>query len=297
MLEAGLIALVILLYTLQNLFCRIYTGCYPGEKHNASPVYTVISGYTVSIITLIFAGFSFSAKPLTVLFALINAAALVGYNAFIVKASQTGSYSILMVFSIAGGISLPAIVAKFAFGDPLSILKALSILVIFASVYMVSYKKEEESDEKKKQRLIFLLVCTGLAVCNGAYGALLDIQQRITGTSEKEEMVILTFLIAATVAAIQLIFSEKKKTPAAFRQSKSSLIFLVSCAVISALAINLMVYIIQLVDVTVLYCFDNSGVMVLSVLASWLLFKERLLPINIIGCATMCLALVGVTLF
>ena len=37
--------------------------------------------------------------------------------------------------------------------------------------------------------------------------------------------------------------------------------------------------------------------MVLSVLASWLIFKEKLLPINIIGCVTMCLALVGVAVF
>lgn len=296
MLEATLIAFVILLYTLQNLFCRIYTGCYPGEKRNASPVYTVVCGLTVAVVTFMFAGLSFSASPLTVLFAVLNAAALVGYNAFIVKASQTGSYSILMVFAIAGGISIPALVAKFAFGDPLSVLKALCILGIFASVYMVSFKKEEAGEEKKKQRMLFLLVCTALAICNGAYGTLLDIQQRITGEPEKEEMVIMTFLIGAVVAAVQLVFSERKKSAEAFRQSKSSAVLLALCAIVSALAINLMVYIIPLVDVTVLYTFDNSGVMVLSVLASWALFKEKLLPINVIGCVTMCAALIGVAL-
>ena len=296
MINVLLVSAVILLYTMQNLFCRIYTGYYPGQKHNASPVYTVISGLTVAAVTFFFAGCSFSASPLTVLFAVLNAAALVGYNAFIVKASQTGSYSILMVFAIAGGISIPALVARIGFGDPLSVLKALSLVGIFVSVYMVSYKKEEDSEEKRKNRAVFLLVCTGLAICNGAYGTLLDVQQRITGESEKEEMVIMTFLIGAVVAAVQLILSERKNSFSAFKQSKRSVVFLVLCAVISALAINLMVYIIRLVDVTVLYTFDNSGVMVLSVLASWVLFKEKLLPINIIGCLMMCAALVGVAL-
>ena len=296
MINVLLVSAVILLYTMQNLFCRIYTGYYPGQKHNASPVYTVISGLTVAVVTFFFAGCSFSASPLTVLFAVLNAAALVGYNAFIVKASQTGSYSILMVFAIAGGISIPALVARIGFGDPLSVLKALSLVGIFVSVYMVSYKKEEDSEEKRKNRAVFLLVCTGLAICNGAYGTLLDVQQRITGESEKEEMVIMTFLIGAVVAAVQLILSERKNSFSAFKQSKRSVVFLVLCAVISALAINLMVYIIRLVDVTVLYTFDNSGVMVLSVLASWVLFKEKLLPINIIGCLMMCAALVGVAL-
>lgn len=296
MINVLLVSAVILLYTMQNLFCRIYTGYYPGQKHNASPVYTVISGLTVAAVTFFFAGCSFSASALTVLFAVLNAAALVGYNAFIVKASQIGSYSILMVFAIAGGISIPALVARIGFGDPLSVLKALSLVGIFVSVYMVSYKKEEDSEEKRKNRAVFLLVCTGLAICNGAYGTLLDVQQRITGESEKEEMVIMTFLIGAVVAAVQLILSERKNSFSAFKQSKRSVVFLVLCAVISALAINLMVYIIRLVDVTVLYTFDNSGVMVLSVLASWVLFKEKLLPINIIGCLTMCAALVGVAL-
>ena len=297
MLEVALIGLVILLYTLQNLFCRIYTGCYPGEKHNASPVFTVISGLTVALVTFAFAGFSFSAKPLTLALAGLNAVALLGYNFFIVKASQTGSYSILMVFSIAGGIAIPAIVARLAFNDPLSWLKALSLVVIFVSVYMVSYKKEEQTEEKKKTRMIFLLVCTGLAICNGAYGALLDVQQRLTGTAEKEEMVFITFLLAAVVSATVLINTNAKAPIAAFRQTKRSLIFLIACSLICALAINVMVYILKLVDVTVLYTFDNSGVMVLSVLASWALFKEKLLPINIIGCITMCAALVGVALF
>lgn len=297
MVSVLLIAAVILLYTMQNLFCRIYTGYYPGEKRNASPVYTVVSGLSVALVTFCFAGFSFSAKPLTLLLALLNAAALVGYNAFIIKASQTGSYSILMVFAIAGGIAIPAVVARFAFGDPLSVLKVISLLGIFVSVYMVSYKKEEKTEEKKKTRALFLIVCTALGICNGAYGALLDVQQRLTGESEKEEMVIITFLLGAIVSAIMLFVAEKKNTLKAFVQNKKSTVFLILCAVVSALAINVMVYILKLVDVTVLYTFDNSGVMVLSVLASWLLFKEKLLPINIIGCVTMCAALVGVAIF
>ena len=297
MVSVLLVSAMILLYTLQNLFCRIYTGHYPGQERNASPVYTVVSGLTVVLITFAFAGFSFSAKPLTLLFALLNAAALVGYNTFIIKASQLGSYSILMVFSIAGGIALPALVARIAFGDPLSLLKILALLVIFASVYMVSYKKEEKTEESGKARVRFLLICTGLAVCNGAYGALLDVQQRITGESEKEEMVIVTFLLAAVSSAVILALTEKKGTLKAFAQNKRSAFFLVTCSVICALAINVMVYVLKLVDVTVLYTFDNSGVMVLSVLASWLIFKEKLLPINIIGCVTMCLALVGVAVF
>ena len=292
-----MVSAMILLYTMQSFFCRIYTDNYPGEKHNASPVYTVVSGLSVAIITFAFTGFSFSAKPITLLLGVLNAVALFGYNYFIIKASQRGSYSVMMVFLIAGGIVLPALVANIAFGDKISLLKALSIIVIFASVYLISYKKEEQSEEKKKARMLFLLICFALAICNGAYGAFLDVQQRLTGVGEKEEMVIVTFLLAALSSTITLFVANKKETPKAFVQSKRSLVFLIACSIVCALAINVMVYVLKLVEVTVLYTFDNAGVMLLSVIASRVFFKEKLTPINIIGCVTMCLALVGVAVF
>lgn len=297
MLEISLVSAMILLYTLQSLFCRMYTEGYPGEESNASSVFTVVSGLTVALITFGFAGFSFSAKPLTLLFAVLNAVALFGYNYFIIKASQCGSYSVMMVFLIAGGIVIPAIVAKIAFGDEISLLKILAMLVVFVSVYLVSYKKEEKTEEKRKARVLFLLICTGLAVCNGAYGTFIDVQQRITGVAEKEEMVILTFLFAALSSLVTLAVSEKKKTLAAFRQSKKSLLFLIACSIVCALAINVFVYVLKLVDLTVLYTFDNAGVMLLSVIASCVFFKEKLTTVNVIGCVTMCLALVGVAVF
>jgi multidrug transporter EmrE-like cation transporter len=41
---------------------------------------------------------------------------------------------------------------------------------------------------------------------------------------------------------------------------------------------------------------DNSGVMLLSVFASWLFLGEKLSLLNIAGCITMCAGLVAVTL-
>ena len=103
---------------------------------------TVVYGLVVTVISLIFSGFVFEFNVITLLFGIANAVALVGYNAFLVKASQTGSYSIMMVFNLSGGIVIPAVVSVF-FGDKLSIIQILSILLIFVSVYMLSKKEED----------------------------------------------------------------------------------------------------------------------------------------------------------
>jgi hypothetical protein len=121
----------------------------------------------------------------------------------------------MMVFSIAGGIAVPCAVGVIGFGDSLSLPKFLSLLVVFLAVFLVTYRKGEALSRGK----LFLLFCAGLALCNGAYGALLDIQQRITGVAEREEMVALTYLVATLLSLVQLALRERKGTLAAFRQT------------------------------------------------------------------------------
>ena len=296
---AILIFVMILLYTLQSFLCKLYTDRYPGKGGLASSVFTVASGCIVALISLCFAGFRLTVEPMTVLFGVLNAIVLYAYNICMVKASQTGSYSILMVFIIAGGIVLPGVVAFFAFGDELSVWQILSMLVIFVSVYLVSHKKDESESKTSgsaSQKLVFFVACFGLALTNGLYGTLLDLQQRVTGADQKEAMVATTFLAAALISAFGMIFRERRGFFRAFRQTKSSLLFLVLCSICAGLAINLLVLALPLINVTVLYTFDNSGVMLLSVIASCIFFKEKLSVLNVVGCVTMCAGLVGMTL-
>jgi len=287
-----LICFLILLYTFQSFFGRKYTDSYPGDPNDASDVLTVVYGLVVAIISMIFSGFEFVFNPLTLLFGIANAIALIGYNAFLVKASQTGSYSIMMVFNLSGGIVIPAIVSVF-FGDRLSIIQIISILLIFVSVYMLSKKQEDV-----KNSAIFFVFCAMLAVCNGTYGALLNAQQQITSVEQKEEMVLYTFMISSVVALITLMIKRKKGTLQAFKQTKKSCFHLITCAVIAALAINLLVIILEIIESpTLLYTFDNAGVMLMSFLISAIIFKEKITKINVIGCALMCIGLITMSLF
>lgn len=289
-----IIALVILLYTLQSLFTRLYTDHYPGDKGLTTPVFAVVCGLIVTAVSFIFSGFSFSCGWLTILLGLINAAILYGYDAFIIKASATGPYSILMTFSLTGGIVVPAIVSWLFFSVPFSFVQLFSILIIFASVLMISKKEgdDENKEEHKKHRTFFLIICTLLGLANGLYGVLLNTQQELTGVAEKEEMVVVTFMGAALISLIQIIVKEKKNTLEAFRQTKMSLIYLLLTALVSALAINALVIALEGANATLVYTFDNAGVLLLSAIASAILFKEKLSKLNIIGCIIMSIGLI-----
>ena len=288
-----IIALVILLYTLQSLFTRLYTDHYPGDKGLTTPVFAVVCGLIVTAVSFMFSGFRFSCGWLTVLLGIINAAILYGYDAFIIKASATGPYSILMTFSLTGGIVVPAIVSWIFFSVPFSWVQLISILIIFGSVLMISKKESEDEnkEEHKKHRTFFLIICTLLGLANGLYGVLLNTQQELTGVAEKEEMVAVTFIGAAVISLVQLIVKEKKNTPKAFCQTKLSLIYLLLTALVSALAINALVIALDGIDTTLVYTFDNAGVLLLSAIASAILFKEKLSKLNIIGCIIMSIGL------
>lgn len=292
---AFIIALVILLYTMQSLFTRLYTDYYPGDKGLTTPVFAVVCGLIVTVVSFIFSGFTFSCGWLTVLLGVINAVILYGYDAFIIKASVTGPYSILMTFSLTGGIVVPAIVSWLFFDVPFSLVQLVSILIIFASVLMISNKEDsaENKEEHKKHKTFFLIVCTFLGLANGFYGVLLNAQQELTSVSEKEEMVVITFIGAAVISLVQLIVKEKKNTLAAFKQTKLSLTFLLLTALVSALAINALVIALEgMEDPTIVYTFDNAGVLLLSAIASAVFFKEKLSKLNVIGCIIMSLGLI-----
>ena len=284
-------SLMILLYSFQSFCCKRYADFYPGRADMASPTFTAVSGITVAFISLCFMGFRFEASLLTLLLGVLNAISLTGYNYFMVKCSQSGPYTILMVFAIAGGIIIPTLSALFGFGVQLSWLKWIGVFVVIGGVYLASYRKNETTVNFK----VFIPSCLGLAFCNGAYAALTDIQQRLTGAGEKEEMVCITYIVAALIAMVMILIKERGSL-SCFKQTKVSVFFLAVTAIIVGLAINLLVIVITLLnDITLLHTVNNSGILFVSAILSFLIFKEKITRLNILGYIVMCAALVLVT--
>ena len=294
MLSVVLLAFMIMTYTAQSFFSRLYSNHYPGEDGASSSVFSIVSGFVVAFVALCVSGFHFSAQPMTVVFGVTNALALICYNTTMMYASNKGPYSIQMVFMLSGGILLPAFINLARGTETLSIMQWVAIVMIIASIALVSKKEGDTKVNDPK----FYLFCGGLFVSNGLYGALLNVQQEVTGVAEKEEMVILTFSISALLSVVIGLITQRKKFLAGFRQTKKSALFLLISSVATACAVNLLVLLIELMeDTTVLYTFDNSGVLLISVIGSCLFFKEKLSRTNVIGCVLTCIGLIMISVF
>ena len=287
--EFFLILLMILIYTLQSAAVKLYSDSYPGEPSMASPIFSAVSGLSVALVGIFMAGFFFEADPWTWLLGIMNGIALIVYNRSIISSSQKGPYSVLMTFSVVGGILVPAAFAL-ARNEQFTWLKWLSMALVVGSVYFVIRKEDEEMKAKKG----FYLACTGLGISNGLYLAFLDLQQKLTGEGEKEEMIIISYFISGITLVVLSLITRKKQIVADVKQTKKSFAFLLISTVVVVTAIYFLSFLIKTVnDTTVLFTFTNAGVLLFSVLFSWIFLKEKLSLTNFIACAVMCLGLIG----
>lgn len=283
-----LVAVIILLYSFQTLFCKLYADNYPGRTELASPVFCIIEGICVTIVTFAFNGFQFSVSPLTLLMGVLNALALFAHNMSLIKASTLGSYAFMNVIMLFGGLLVPSIYGAAFLSEAITVTKVIGILAVLLSCLLMNI----EDIKLKNTPFTYYIFCGILFIANGLYGTFVKMQT-VYHDEQKQEMIMLTFALTSAVALIQLIASEKKNSLQAFKLNRKAVLPLIVCLLSASLAINLLVYLLPLLDTAVLYTVENGGVLILSALYSLLFFREKLRPVKAVGILT---AAIGITI-
>ncbi len=270
MTSALLILLIVFLYSLQTLFCTLYTNKYTGKPENASPVFCVLESVAIAVFTWAWIGFKFEVSLMTLFFGVLNAVALFSYNTSLIKASSKGSYAFMNVAMLFGGILVPLLYTTVFLGDTLHWYQYAAIALMLVSFVLMNYKEIKLKDTP----WLYYVFCALLFISNGMYGTFLKMQSDYD-VSQKNEMIILTYGIMGVIAFIQLAFKEKKDTLKAFKMNKKAILPLVLCLASAALAINILVLVIPMVNTAVLFTVENGGVLILAAVYSFVFFKEK----------------------
>ena len=265
-----LIIVIIVLYSLQSLFCTIYTARYTGKPENASPVFCTLEGIAIALFTWAWIGFKFEVSLLTLLFGILNAVALFGYNTSLIRASAKGPYAFMMVAMLFGGILVPLLYSTMFLGEQLQWYQYAAIVLMLVSFVLMNHKEIK----LKGTSWSYYIYCAILFLSNGLYGTLLKVQS-VYDDSQKNEMIILTYGFVSVIGLVQLMIKEKKNTLSVFRFSKKAVLPLVLCLICAAVAINMLVLAIPMINVAVLYTVENGGVLLLSAIYSFIFFKEK----------------------
>ena len=279
---ALLVALLVFLFSLQSLFLKLFSENYDNPDSTlTSTVFSISYGLFAALATLILAGFRFAPSPTTLGLGALNALMLLAYTTSMIQASRCGSYAFQMISVLFGGILVPMIYGALFLGESLTALQIAAVALMLVSFVLMNLKGLTLKGSSNR----FLLWCLALFLSNGFYGVLMNLQQARMNGAERNEMIVLTFFgMAALYAVIQLIRGPRALT-AGFRMSKKPLLFLLLCCCVATAAAHMMLYMLTLVDETVLYTIDNGGVLILSVAYSFFLFHEKLTRTQFLGVA------------
>ena len=268
-----LIAVMTVLFSLQSLFCKLFSERNSGSSAAmTSTVFSIAYGAFAGVVTWALAGFRFSASPWTLGFGAANAVMLLLYNTAMIRASRGGSYSFQMICSLFGGVLVPLLHEVLFLGGALSARQLAAIGAMLAAFVLMNLKGLSLRGSSGR----FLLWCGALFFSNGMYGILMNWQQRLLQGAERSEMIILTFFGMALIYAVWQGIRDGGALLRGFRLKPGPLICLALCCVCATAAAHLMLYLLTEVSASVLYTIDNGGVLVLSVLYSCILFKEKL---------------------
>lgn len=283
--EIVLVLIMIAAAACQSGFCSMFGRFYPGSSARSPRIFSIFYGLIVAVVTFAVAGFSFDPSPTTWILGTVTGFALVAYNTFLLMAAERGSYSIVMIFNLSGGILIPLFYSVLVTGNRLSIPQIIAIAAMLAAFLLINRepKKEIGQDKKTKDSAVFLLLSVLLGLSNGAYGTLMNRQQELMESGENEEMIIITYGVSALAAFVMLLFQTKGRCVPDFKQTPKSALFMVLAAICAAISINMMMHILSLINVAVLYTLDNGGALLISVLWSVIFYKEKLNPTKIIG--------------
>ena len=280
MVTVVLILFVLLLYTFQSVFCKLFTDHYKGDPTAASNVFTVLFSLTVGLISWAFQGFAFRPSPITWLFGGANALGILLYNVSLAKGSQKGSYSFLAVCMLSGGVILPLIASLVFLHTQLSVFAYIGIGLMLVVFLLMN----SDGMSFKKVPPAYYFCCAGLFVGNGLHCSMISLHPNMVDPAEYGSMLIIGYFGSMVIALVWMLFTRRGKTPGDFAAiGKKSWLFGIGAWLFAAVAVNLVGKVVQLINPAIYMTIDNGGVLVLSVLASVLLFKERLSKWQVVG--------------
>jgi len=277
----AMLAGCILCYTFQGLFGKMYSSSYTGGEREATPVFSCIYGVIVGVSVLAVAlGFRFEAGLATWGLGIANGLMLFLYNLGVIKASRTGPFSLQSIFRLFGGVVVPMLFSMAFWGESLTALQIIGIVVMLASFVVINLDGNALKDVRKGYAGWVAL----LFIVNGLYGTLMAGQQRIMAGAESNEMIVITFLSSSIISLISLLVSRKKDTFKAFRMPVKAWGNAVGAGVVAALAVvQLMALLNRMESLAVFYTVENGMVLVLTVVFSAIMFKEKINRNVVIG--------------
>ena len=232
--------------------------------------------------------------PKLILFSLLCAVGTAAFTVSWILAVRTLAYMLVEVFVMAG-VVIPLTLCSIIYKEPIGTVQIVGVLLLLVAVYlMCTYKKAEKVVLSAKSFLLLLLCSASSGLC--------DFSQKLYAKEIKNVDVsvfnLYTYIFAAIILfSIFLIFQRKQKrkgeTPPPTGTIVKPIIHYVS---IMAVALFLNAYFktmsAKYLDAILLYPLSNGCAVILSLLMSIFIFKEKITAKGILGIALAVISII-----
>lgn len=273
--EILVISAVVLFATGQSLFCRMYTSAQNGR---GAVQFSVLYAFLAGMCTLAIGGFRYAPSGTTLLLGALNAVMLLTYNIAMVHAGNLGSFAFLMIGVLSGGILVPMAYDLIFLGTRLNAWQIAAVAMMLVSFVMMN--RDGLSGKKSGAYLAWVGV---LFLVNGLYGTLMGLQQNAMEFTQRSEMIVTTYLGTAVIGTLFSLVRERGEFFRGFRMSGRAAAFLGASALCCTGSVNLLLYAMKLVRLTVLNVTVNGGVLVISAGLAYFVFREKMTAWKIAG--------------
>lgn len=273
--EILVISAVVLFATGQSLFCRMYTSAQNGR---GAVQFSVLYAFLAGVCTLAIGGFRYAPSGTTLLLGALNAVMLLTYNIAMVYAGNLGSFAFLMIGVLSGGILVPMAYDLIFLGTRLNAWQIAAVAMMLVSFVMMN--RDGLSGKKSGAYLAWVGV---LFLVNGLYGTLMGLQQNAMEFTQRSEMIVTTYLGTAVIGTLFSLVRERSEFFRGFRMSGRAAAFLVTSALCCTGSVNLLLYAMKLVRLTVLNATVDGGVLMLSAGLAYFVFREKMTAWKIAG--------------
>ena len=271
-------AFCIALYTGQTFFNKLYSSTYEGPAGSACPVFSIIYGLIVSVVTFALNKGRFAPSAVTVLLGVFNGCILFLYNLGMIQAARRGPYTFQSIVMLFGSIVVCLVFSAGFWGDHITPMQLVGIAVMLLSFVALNAGGLKLAGVRKGYYFwVFLLFFS-----NGFYGVFMDSQQRVF-PSERNEMIILTFASLSVLSLAYLGSRERGKIGSAFVMSRRALVFAVMSSLCAAFAVFILMILLKHVPSYILFTINNGGVLVLSAVLSFIILKEKPTKLTVLG--------------
>ncbi|MGI8892256.1 MAG: EamA family transporter [Bacteroidia bacterium] len=212
-------------------------------------------------------------------------------SVFYIMALTTQKYGV-SVASVISKMSLviPVVAAYYLYADRFNWVKVIGIFMALAAVYLINIRKENNKELGIRTKAGILLLPVALFFGNGLIDTMIKFSQALyIPPGENEFFISSLFGTAAIIGLLSLVYRKLARGKKFERKSLAGGFIL---GIINFFSLFYLLKALDVMESSVVYPLLNVGIVFLSAVAGFFMFKEHLSVKNIIGIACAIVAII-----